>query len=109
MYTPPILDYVCPLLQKLNLDNINGTRDGLKHSPAKGLLSLDELKALAREQLETEIKGEIEIQNINTYGEASDDVKYYVSKLCSALRHSCIRVYSCTCSIGFHLFRYQFD
>lgn len=76
-YTPPLLDYNCPLLEKLTLDNIEN-RKGLLKSPAKGLLSLEELNAKGVEQLEMEMAGEIEVENIAVKDKESEPVRLYV-------------------------------
>ncbi|CAG9788852.1 unnamed protein product [Diatraea saccharalis] len=62
-YTPPVLDYDCPLLEKLKLENVKA-RKGLFQSPAEGLLSVEETIQNGKEQLQIEIKGDIEVQNI---------------------------------------------
>lgn len=77
VYTPPALDYNCSLLEGLNL-NVHGNRDGLAMSPAEGVLSLQDLEERAKRQLETEIKGEIEVKNIDFKDDPSDIVKEYV-------------------------------
>lgn len=77
-YTPPILDYNCPLLDKIKLDNIQN-RKGLLISPASDLITLEELKTRGREQLEMEMMGEIEVQNIAIKDEESKNVEIYVS------------------------------
>ncbi|KAG6451382.1 hypothetical protein O3G_MSEX007099 [Manduca sexta] len=79
-YTPPVLDYVCPLLDKLKLDQIEN-RKGLMHSPAEGLLTLEEMVQKAKEQLETEIVGEIEVENINVRDESAPMVQFCRKKL----------------------------
>ncbi|XP_050347708.1 DNA-directed RNA polymerase, mitochondrial [Nymphalis io] len=82
-YTPPLLDYDCPLLDKIKLDNVDN-RKGLLISPASGLLTLEELKAKGREQLEMEMNGEIEVQNISVQNQESKDVDVYRQKLQAA-------------------------
>lgn len=80
-YTPPKLDYDCPLLDGINLDNVCGSRDGLKHSPAEGLLTVEEMKQRAKKQFEIEMKGNINVQNIDVKEDVSDTVKFYRVKL----------------------------
>ncbi|VVC87266.1 unnamed protein product, partial [Leptidea sinapis] len=63
-YEPPPLDYNCPLLEKLKLDNIEN-RMGLVTSPASGLLTLDEMKTLGKQQLELELKGEMDREKLS--------------------------------------------
>lgn len=77
-YTPPVLDYDCPLMTKLKLDAVEN-RQGLMHSPAEGLMTLEELKERGRRQMEIEMKGEIEVENIDVKDDASPTVKLYVS------------------------------
>lgn len=77
-YTPPMLDYNCPLLDKITLDKVEN-RQGLMTSPAKGLLSLEEMIQKGKEQLDIEIKGEVEIQNVGVKDEQSESVKFCVS------------------------------
>lgn len=79
MYTPPILDYNCRLLDNITLDKVEN-RPGLLTSPAEGLLSLEEMIQKGKEQLNIEIKGDVEIQNIGVQDEQSDLVKFCVSK-----------------------------
>ncbi|XP_050677146.1 DNA-directed RNA polymerase, mitochondrial [Leptidea sinapis] len=79
-YEPPPLDYNCPLLEKLKLDNIEN-RMGLATSPASGLLTLDEMKTLGKEQLELELKGEMDVRNIAVEENSSTTVKIYREKL----------------------------
>ena len=76
-YTLPPLDYICPLLDKLKLENIEN-RKGLLNSPSEGLLEFDELKAKGVEQLEMEMAGEIEVENIAVKDEESETVQLYV-------------------------------
>lgn len=78
VYTAPELDYVCPLLENLKLDQIED-RIGLFESPAEGLLTVEELKQRVKKQLEIEIKGEIEVKNIDVKDETSETVNLYVS------------------------------
>lgn len=77
-YTPPVLDYDCRLLEEIKLDRIE-ERLGLQKSPAEGLLSLQEVIQKGKEQLQVEIKGEIEVQNIDLKDEASEHVQLCVS------------------------------
>lgn len=77
-YTAPVLDYNCPLLDKITLDHVEN-RQGLLTSPAEGLLSLEEMIQKGKEQLNIEIKGEVEIQNIGVKDEQSESVKFCVS------------------------------
>ncbi|KAI8439642.1 hypothetical protein MSG28_013355 [Choristoneura fumiferana] len=79
-YTPPVLDYDCPLMTKLKLDAVEN-RQGLMHSPAEGLMTLEELKERGRRQMEIEIKGEIEVENIDVKDDASPTVKLYREKM----------------------------
>ena len=79
-YTPPVLDYKCPLLDKITLDHVEN-RHGLLTSPAGDLLSLEEMIQKGKEQLNIEIKGEVEIQNIGVKDEQSESVKFCVSIL----------------------------
>lgn len=76
-YTPPILDYDCPLLEKLKLSD-STNRQGLLASPAKGLLTLEDMKNKGQMQLDMEMNGEIEVQNIAVQDEETDSVKLYV-------------------------------
>ncbi|CAK1587142.1 unnamed protein product [Parnassius mnemosyne] len=80
VYTPPVLDYDCPLLEKLKLSDTSN-RQGLYISPAEGLLSLEEMKRMGQIQLDMEINGEIEVQNIAVKDDETDMVKLYRSKL----------------------------
>lgn len=77
-YTPPILDYNCPLLEKITLDRPEN-RQGLLTSPAKDLLSLEEMIQKGKEQLNIEIKGDVEINNIAIKDEQSESMKFCVS------------------------------
>ncbi|XP_049876277.1 DNA-directed RNA polymerase, mitochondrial [Pectinophora gossypiella] len=79
-YTPPVLDYDCPLLDKLKLTEVENRR-GLLSSPAEGLLSIEDMKEQGRKQLEVEIKGDIEVLNIDVKDDASPSVKLYRKKL----------------------------
>ncbi|CAG4960033.1 unnamed protein product [Parnassius apollo] len=80
VYTPPVLDYDCPLLEKLKLSDTSN-RQGLHISPAEGLLSLEEMKKIGQIQLNMEINGDIEVQNIAVKDDETDTVKLYRSKL----------------------------
>ncbi|CAH0725565.1 unnamed protein product, partial [Brenthis ino] len=83
-YTPPLLDYNCPLLETLKLENIEN-RKGLLISPAKGLLTTEELKAKGLEQFKMEIAGEIEVKNIAVAEDAeSKNLQLYREKLKNA-------------------------
>lgn len=79
VYTPSVLDYECPLLEKLKLQDIDKIRAGLNTSPAEGVLDLEQLKLQVKKQFEIEITGMIEVQNIDTKSDPSDTVKLYVS------------------------------
>ncbi|RVE47325.1 hypothetical protein evm_008006 [Chilo suppressalis] len=80
-YTPPVLDYDCPLMEKLKLDNVDA-RLGLLQSPAGGLLSLEEIKQRGKEQLQIETDGDIEVQNISVNEDViPDSVKFCRKKL----------------------------
>ncbi|KAI5638464.1 DNA-directed RNA polymerase, mitochondrial [Phthorimaea operculella] len=79
-YTPPVLNYDCPLLDTLKL-NETDNRKGLLSSPAEGLVSLEEMLQKGKKQLEVEIKGDIEVQNIDVKDEATTNVKFYRQKL----------------------------
>ncbi|XP_072944627.1 DNA-directed RNA polymerase, mitochondrial [Epargyreus clarus] len=79
-YTPPLLDYDCPLLEDLKLDNIEN-RKGLLISPAENLLTLEELKLKGKEQLAMEINGEIEVENISATKKELPSVNKYREKL----------------------------
>ena len=48
------------------------------NSPSEGLLEFDELKAKGVEQLEMEMVGEIEVENIAVKDEESETVQLYV-------------------------------
>ncbi|XP_023945104.2 DNA-directed RNA polymerase, mitochondrial [Bicyclus anynana] len=78
-YTPPVLDYDCPLLDKIRLDNVDN-RKGLMTSPAHGLLTLEDLRAKGKEQLAMEITGEIEVQNIAVKDKPTKNVELYREK-----------------------------
>lgn len=78
VYTPPALDYDCPLLENIKLENVEN-RKGLLTSPASGLLSLEDLRLKGKEQLAMEITGEIEVQNIAVKDETTKSVEKYVS------------------------------
>lgn len=77
-YTPPILDYNCPLLDELKLDQFEN-RQGLMTSSAEGLLNFQEIKDMGKKQLDIETKGYIEVQNIDVKDETNSNVKFYVS------------------------------
>lgn len=77
-YTPPVLDYDCPLLEKLKLNDTTN-RKGLLTSPAEGLLSLEDMKKKGQMQFDMEINGEIEVQNIAVQDVETESVKLYVS------------------------------
>ncbi|KPI99844.1 DNA-directed RNA polymerase, mitochondrial [Papilio xuthus] len=79
-YTPPVLDYDCPLLEKLKLSDTTN-RKGLLTSPAEGLLGLEDMKKKGQMQLDMEITGEIEVQNIAVQDVETDSVKLYRTKL----------------------------
>ncbi|KAJ0174512.1 hypothetical protein K1T71_009620 [Dendrolimus kikuchii] len=79
-YTPPTLDYDCTLLNQLKLD-AGQDKSGLRHSPAEGLLGLEEILQKGKEQLEIEIKGEIKVKNIDVKNEDSETVKFCREKL----------------------------
>ncbi|CAH0400996.1 unnamed protein product [Chilo suppressalis] len=80
-YTPPVLDYDCPLMEKLKLDNVDA-RLGLLQSPAGGLLSLEEIRQRGKEQLQIETDGDIEVQNISVNEDViPDSVKFCRKKL----------------------------
>ncbi|KAJ2945772.1 hypothetical protein O0L34_g614 [Tuta absoluta] len=79
-YTPPALDYACPLLDTLQLKQVDNRR-GLLSSPAEGLVTLEEMLEKGKKQLEIEIKGDIEVQNIDVKDEATTNVKFYRQKL----------------------------
>ncbi|KAM3965715.1 LOW QUALITY PROTEIN: mitochondrial RNA polymerase [Aphomia sociella] len=79
-YTSPVLDYDCPLLEKLKL-NETEARAGLNKSPGEGVVSLEELIQMGKKQLEVEIKGEIEVQNIDLKDETSPTVKFCRQKM----------------------------
>lgn len=79
-YTTPVLDYNCPLLDKITLDQVEN-RQGLLTSPAEGLLSMEEMIQKGKEQLNIEIKGEVKIQNIGVKDEQSESVKFCRKKL----------------------------
>ncbi|XP_068617783.1 DNA-directed RNA polymerase, mitochondrial [Battus philenor] len=79
-YTPPDLDYNCPLLEKLNLTDMTN-RQGLLTSPADGLLSLEEMRKKGEVQLDMELDGEIEVQNIAVEDVETETVKIYRTKL----------------------------
>ncbi|XP_041982411.1 DNA-directed RNA polymerase, mitochondrial [Aricia agestis] len=76
VYTLPILDYDCPLLENLKLSN-KENRLGLLHSPAQGLMTVEDLYNKGKEQLEMEMSGEIQVQNVSVKGEESETVKAY--------------------------------
>ncbi|CAH0588916.1 unnamed protein product [Chrysodeixis includens] len=80
VYTPPILDYNCRLLDNITLNKVEN-RQGLLTSPAEGLLSLEEMIQKGKEQLNIEIKGDVEIQNIGVQDEQSELVKFCRQKL----------------------------
>ncbi|CAG9564536.1 unnamed protein product [Danaus chrysippus] len=82
-YTPPILDHECSLLEDLKLDKVHN-RMGLLTSPAKGLMTLEQLREKGREQLDMEINGEVEVHNISLKEEASKEVLLYRKKLSSS-------------------------
>ncbi|KOB67174.1 DNA-directed RNA polymerase [Operophtera brumata] len=52
----------------------------LKNSPAEGLVSIEEMVRKGQEQLEIEIKGEIEVRNIDSRDEQSEAVLFCVSE-----------------------------
>ncbi|XP_045774865.1 DNA-directed RNA polymerase, mitochondrial isoform X2 [Maniola jurtina] len=79
VYTPPALDYDCPLLENIKLENVEN-RKGLLTSPASGLLSLEDLRLKGKEQLAMEISGEIEVQNIAVKDETTKSVEKYREK-----------------------------
>ncbi|XP_059048720.1 DNA-directed RNA polymerase, mitochondrial [Achroia grisella] len=79
-YTPPILDYNCALMERLKLTETEA-REGLNSSPAEGVVSLEELIKMGKEQMDIEIKGEIEVQNIDIKDESSPTVKFCREKL----------------------------
>ncbi|KPJ13503.1 hypothetical protein RR48_07083 [Papilio machaon] len=85
-YTPPVLDYDCPLLEKLKLSDTTN-RKGLLTSPAEGLLSLEDMKKKGQIQLDMEINGEIEVQNIAAQDVETDrclrEVVHRVHQECS--------------------------
>ncbi|XP_011140975.1 DNA-directed RNA polymerase, mitochondrial isoform X2 [Harpegnathos saltator] len=51
--------YNCKLLQNLKLDNY--------HSPAKGVVTLDELRQMIQTQINTEMQQELEVKNIDRF------------------------------------------
>ncbi|CAK1555600.1 unnamed protein product [Leptosia nina] len=75
-YTLPPLDYDCPLLDRIKLDKVDN-RKGLFTSPAEGLLTLDELKAIGKEQIQMEIDSEIEVENIALKDDESATFRVY--------------------------------
>lgn len=79
VYTPPILDYNCSLLDKLKVDQFEN-RQGLMASPSETLLDIQEIKEMGKKQLDIEIKGYIEVQNIDIKDETNSNVKLYVSE-----------------------------
>ncbi|KAH9639621.1 hypothetical protein HF086_010028 [Spodoptera exigua] len=79
-YTAPVLDYNCSLLKNITLDKVDN-RHGLMTSPAEGILSLEEMIQKGKEQLNIEMKGEVEIQNIGVKDEESESVKFCRKKL----------------------------
>ncbi|XP_028178400.1 DNA-directed RNA polymerase, mitochondrial [Ostrinia furnacalis] len=79
-YTPPVLDYNCPLLEEIKLEHVE-ERLGLLKSPAEGLLSVEEVIQKGKEQMQVEIKGDIEVSNIDIKDEASPHVKLCREKL----------------------------
>lgn len=90
-YTPPALDYDCPLVEKIKLENVDN-RKGLMTSPANGLLTLEELRAKGKEQLAMEMAGEIEVQNIFVMDEVTNNVELYVSNIIYYLTHRVVIV-----------------
>ncbi|XP_045500469.1 DNA-directed RNA polymerase, mitochondrial isoform X2 [Colias croceus] len=83
MYTPPELDYNCPLMEKLKINNVDN-RKGLHNSPVNGLLSFDQLKAKGMEQIKMEMDGEIEVQNISIKDDEPTTVRVYRELLSEA-------------------------
>lgn len=77
-YTPPVLDYNCPLLDRLTLNNVEN-RQGLLTTPVGDAISLEEMIRKGKEQLQYEIKGEVEIRNIAVKDEKSPHVVFCVS------------------------------
>lgn len=80
IYTPPILDYNCPLLEQLTLNNAE-KRHGLMTSPAEQLVPLEDMIKKGKEQLEAEIKGDVQIQNIGAKNDQSPLVEFCRKKL----------------------------
>ncbi|XP_048479577.1 DNA-directed RNA polymerase, mitochondrial isoform X3 [Plutella xylostella] len=80
VYTPPDLDYNCPLLNDLNLEHTEN-RLGLAKSPAEGLFTVEELIERGKKQLEIEIKGDIEVKNIDIKDDSSPAVTLHRTKL----------------------------
>ncbi|XP_053610663.1 DNA-directed RNA polymerase, mitochondrial [Plodia interpunctella] len=80
VYTPPNLDYSCPLMDNLMLDKVEARR-GLLKSPAEGVVTLQEILALGKQQLDVEIRGDIEVNNIDVKDESSPVVKFCREKL----------------------------
>ncbi|XP_004931824.1 DNA-directed RNA polymerase, mitochondrial [Bombyx mori] len=79
-YTPPILDYECTLLEKLKLSNVEN-RLGLLKSPSEGLLTREDMLQKVKEQIQVELKGEIEVENINVKDVESKTVQFCREKL----------------------------
>ncbi|CAB3230717.1 unnamed protein product [Arctia plantaginis] len=79
-YTRPVLDYNCRLLDRLTLNNVEN-RQGLLTSPVGDVVSLEEMIKKGKEQLQYEIKGEIDIQNIAVKDENSPNVVFCRKKL----------------------------
>ncbi|KAL4703702.1 hypothetical protein ACJJTC_004117 [Scirpophaga incertulas] len=69
-YTPIPLDYDCPLMGRLHLDAVL-ERQGLLCSPAEGIISVEDMVQRGKEQLKIEMKGDVEMQNIDIKDEAT--------------------------------------
>lgn len=84
-YTQPELNYVCPLLDHLNIPSESGSREieaiEADDLQIKGLPNINELKERVKIQIQHEIEGDILIANIEVDGKPNKQILHFRKKL----------------------------
>lgn len=80
VYSVPIRDYNCSLVDHLNPDVVFKDPSRNFTSPAQGLIDTNELMNKVYKQIECEVLGSVAIENIENKGNVSETVIYCVSK-----------------------------
>jgi len=84
VYKKPNMNYDCVLVNGLNPDKIHEKKGVYNESeylssPAKGVISMEELEVKIERQIKNETRGTIEIKNIEVKEEPTASVLLYVS------------------------------